>query len=245
MRRKRLSRGSITVLAVIAVFGTMIGIAYAQIPAQDGTISTCFTKSTGSIRVIDASVTNCKAGETSLTWNQQGNTGPQGPTVPTGPQGAAGAQGPQGATGATGATGAQGPQGATGPQGAPGNGVVHGYSVRDSSLQSIGSGIVVVKKVLVPAGTYLLGASVTATSNDDTTVYCELDAGADTVSKSAQDISGQGLLINDRAGYASLSMSGSDTLSSTSTIQVFCTDGHQTAQTTDATIWAISLDNLN
>lgn len=245
MRRNRLSRGSITVLAAIALLGTMIGVSYAQIPAQDGTISTCFTKSTGSIRVIDASVTNCKSGETSLTWNQQGNTGPQGPPGATGATGATGPQGPQGDPGPTGATGPQGPQGATGPQGVPGNGIVHGYSARDTSLQSIGSGSTVVKKVLIPAGTYILGASVKAESNDDTTVYCELDAGSDTVSKTAQDIAGQGLVINDRAGDASLSLSGSDTLTSTSTIQVYCLDGHGTGQVTDASIWAISLDSLS
>jgi len=245
MRRNRLSRSSITVLAAIALLGTMIGISYAQIPAQNGTISTCFTKSTGSIRVIDASVTNCKSGETSLTWNQQGNTGPQGPPGATGATGATGPQGPQGAPGPTGAAGPQGPPGVTGPQGVPGNGIVSGYAARDASVQSIGSGSTVVKQVLVAPGTYILGGSIKAASNDDTTVYCELDAGADTVGKTAQDISGQGLVINDRNGDASLSLSGSDTLTSTSTIQIYCTDGHGTAQVQDASIWAIRLDSLN
>ncbi|MEP6789069.1 MAG: hypothetical protein ABJB40_11600, partial [Acidobacteriota bacterium] len=59
----------------------------------------CYSKSGGAMRIIDASVTQCKAGETSLNFNQ---TGPQGPAGPIGPQGP---QGPQGATGSTGNTG--------------------------------------------------------------------------------------------------------------------------------------------
>jgi hypothetical protein len=41
-----------------------------------GTIHACYSKSGGALRVIDSSVTNCKSGETSLTWNQSGPTGP-------------------------------------------------------------------------------------------------------------------------------------------------------------------------
>src|ERR1043165_3918851 len=75
-----------------------VGVAYATIPDGTGVIHGCYAKSGGSMRVIDASVTNCAKTETSLNWNVQGPQGAQGP------QGPAGTQGPPG------------PQGSTGPQ---------------------------------------------------------------------------------------------------------------------------------
>jgi hypothetical protein len=75
------------------------GAAYATIPGGDGVIHACYAKSGGTLRVIDASVTNCKSGETALNWSQQGQPGPQGPQGEPGP---AGPQGEQGAPGAPG-----------------------------------------------------------------------------------------------------------------------------------------------
>jgi hypothetical protein len=54
------------------------GIAYATIPDSVGVIHSCFARSGGTLRVIDASVTNCKAGETALDWNMKGAAGPKG-----------------------------------------------------------------------------------------------------------------------------------------------------------------------
>jgi Collagen triple helix repeat (20 copies) len=113
------TRRAVLVAAVFA-FAAAGGVAYATIPDSGAVIHVCYTKSSGTIRVIDASVTNCKSGETSLSWNQTGPQGPQGPTGPAGPKGDAGATGPVGATGPAGPPGAkgdQGPVGATGPQG--------------------------------------------------------------------------------------------------------------------------------
>ncbi len=64
-------------------------VAYASIPAPDGTITACYKPSDGKLFVIDSNST-CPSGTTSLTWNQ---TGPQGPTGATGPQGPAGVSG--------------------------------------------------------------------------------------------------------------------------------------------------------
>lgn len=55
-----------------------VGIAGASIP-QDGVFTGCYLKSGGTLRVIDPSVTNCRSTETKITWNQQGQPGPQGP----------------------------------------------------------------------------------------------------------------------------------------------------------------------
>lgn len=102
---------------MFAIAGTaflVAGVAYATIPDSQGVIHGCYTKSGGSLRVIDDSVTNCKSGETSLDWNVAG------PTGATGPAGSAGPAGPTGPAGPQGATGPAGPQGATGPAGPPG-----------------------------------------------------------------------------------------------------------------------------
>src|SRR6185312_9770580 len=81
-------------LAIAAgVLLVLAGVAYATIPDSSGAIHGCYARSGGSLRVIDATVTNCKAGETSLDWNVQGQQGPQGPNGPAGP---AGPQGPSG-----------------------------------------------------------------------------------------------------------------------------------------------------
>jgi hypothetical protein len=56
-----------------------VGVTYAAIPDEGGAIHACYSKSGGALRVIDDSVTNCKAAETSLTWNVTGPPGPPGP----------------------------------------------------------------------------------------------------------------------------------------------------------------------
>jgi hypothetical protein len=64
--------------------------AYASIPDSSGVIHGCYTKASGSLRVIDTgAAATCRVGETPLDWSQ------------TGPQGSQGTQGPQGPAGAT------------------------------------------------------------------------------------------------------------------------------------------------
>jgi hypothetical protein len=70
------------------------GIAYAAIPDPGGVIHTCFkpsdaTKLGGTpLSVVDSeSGATCKAGDTALTFNQQGPPGPQGLQGLPGPQG--------------------------------------------------------------------------------------------------------------------------------------------------------------
>ena len=71
-RSIRLLVGTTVLLALFA------GVAYATIPGSDGVIRGCYAKSGGTLRVIDASVTNCKASETALNWNVGGPAGPPG-----------------------------------------------------------------------------------------------------------------------------------------------------------------------
>lgn len=92
-------RSLVAAAAGIALAIGAVAIAYATIPGPGGVINGCYLKSGGAVRVIDASVTNCKGTETSLNWNVMGPQGPVGPAGPTGPAGPAGPQGPAGSTG--------------------------------------------------------------------------------------------------------------------------------------------------
>ncbi|MEA2219141.1 MAG: hypothetical protein QOJ35_1767 [Solirubrobacteraceae bacterium] len=99
--------------AIGAAVLAMGGVAYATIP-NTGVINSCYTKSGGALRVIDASTGTCSSKETSLAWNVQGAQGPKGETGATGATGAAGPAGPAGAGGADGADGAAGADGVAG-----------------------------------------------------------------------------------------------------------------------------------
>lgn len=97
MQRRTLILSAGAVLIALAV----AAVASATIPDGNGVIHGCYTKSGGALRVIDASVTNCKSTETALTWNQIGPTGPQGPQGAQGPAGTAVAYGYVDHTGTT------------------------------------------------------------------------------------------------------------------------------------------------
>jgi|GEM_PF-3350353 hypothetical protein len=77
-----------------------LGVAWAAIPSQGGSITGCINPTTGALRVIDAGAgQQCSSWERGVTWNQQGPTGPAGATGSVGPQGPAGPVGPQGPAG--------------------------------------------------------------------------------------------------------------------------------------------------
>ena len=146
--RRRLPAVLATAAGVLLL---VAGVAYATIPDSSGAIHGCYARSGGSLRVIDASVTNCKAGETSLDWNVQGQQGPQGPQGADGPAGPSGQQGPQGPTG---------PQGPAGPPGP--SGLSHGYLASSNQVpvaqfpafSNVGS------IASVPDGTYMIWAQI-------------------------------------------------------------------------------------
>ncbi len=86
---------------------TAAGRAEAAIPGGDGTVSGCYGKLTGIVRVIDpAAGQTCDARfEMPITWSVRGPQGQAGPAGPTGPTG------PEGSTGPTGAKGDKGDPG--------------------------------------------------------------------------------------------------------------------------------------
>lgn len=94
----------------IALVVMVSAVVYATIPNAN-VIHGCYSRSGGTLRVIDASVTQCKQTETALAWNVQGPIGPIGATGPTGPQGEQGEPGPTGPQGAQGSVGPTGPAG--------------------------------------------------------------------------------------------------------------------------------------
>ncbi len=83
-----------TCALAIVVLGASVGAAVASIPAADGTVSACYKKRSGALRVVSATK-NCRAGERGLTWNARG---PRGAAGPRGATGAPGTPGPSLAT---------------------------------------------------------------------------------------------------------------------------------------------------
>jgi len=148
-------------------------------------VFSCVTVDTGDLRIVTADDT-CAVGEERLVWNQRGLPGPRGKQGPQGPQGAAGPQGPQGVPGLSGPQGAPGPQGLPGNVGNPGptgpegpRGPSDGFSVALSD-DTFSESPVVVARLMLPAGTYLVDAaaylSLEQSGGPFDTVSCGLDA---------------------------------------------------------------------
>lgn len=67
---------------IAAIIGAAVGgVALASIPGSDGTISGCYSKLTGALRVIDASKQKCPSYQVPISWSQTGPAGPPGPGV--------------------------------------------------------------------------------------------------------------------------------------------------------------------
>lgn len=101
MKSYRIIQSALVATAVVS----MLPMAQATIPDENGVITGCFSKSGGTLRVIDPASTICKSSEITIAWNIQGpkgDTGPAGPAGPTGPVGATGPAGPAGPTGPAG-----------------------------------------------------------------------------------------------------------------------------------------------
>src|SRR5207247_3930210 len=89
-------------LLCVAILVLVGGAAYASVPDGGGVIHGCYSKTSGSLRLIDtATTTTCSSTENSVNWNQTGPPGPAGPQGPQGPQGATGTTGPTGPRGST------------------------------------------------------------------------------------------------------------------------------------------------
>ena len=149
-----MKRACIAVLTLAGVCAA-VGVAYATIP-NNNVISSCYSRSGGSLRVIDATTGSCSSRETSLNWNVQGpkgDVGPPGPQGDTGPQGAAGAAGPKG------------DNGDIGPAGPAGTSDV--YVAEASGAWVEGENTNTRVTLNVPVGRYLLNAKANFLNLDD------------------------------------------------------------------------------
>lgn len=176
------TRTRLSLAGVVLGVALIGGIAWATIPAADGTIQGCYSKIGGILRVVDSAGQCNTKYETAISWNQKGVPGAAGVN---GTNGSNGAPGSRGATGATGATGARGPTGSKGdpgtagtngsngapggsggpgpqgPTGPAGSGLPPGYWAEHYGIQYLGQGTIaqaawttVLSKVL-PAGQYI------------------------------------------------------------------------------------------
>ena len=118
----KLARRPLVIAAVavtVASAAAGAGVATAASPDATQTYTACLLNNVGTLRLIDPSLGahnpmgHCFVWESTVTWNQKGQSGAPGPAGPTG------ATGPPGPTGSTGATGATGPAGPPGPQDRP------------------------------------------------------------------------------------------------------------------------------
>src|SRR5438552_11006021 len=96
-RRKRLTGFALCVLSLVV--GS--GVALATV-GGNGTVDSCYARVSGTLRVVDPSVSQCRDGEARLAWAQTPAQGPKGELGAAGAKGEAGPQGPQGPKGLTG-----------------------------------------------------------------------------------------------------------------------------------------------
>lgn len=75
IRRHRPSPGTAFGLAALVI--ALGGAAFAAIPSSDGTISACYHKSNGNVRLVE-SAGDCRSSESAVSWNQRGPAGPPG-----------------------------------------------------------------------------------------------------------------------------------------------------------------------
>ena len=226
MNRRKWTVGAVAVAAMLAAGG----VAYATIPDSGGTIHGCYARSGGSLRVIDATVTNCKSTETSLDWNVQGQQGPQG------------SQGPQGPAGPQGAPGPQGSQGATGPQGPTGaSGLSHAYATStilapvanapaDSTVATIAN---------VPAGAYLVWGQVRMASTSDDSGVCSIAVNG------SEDVSSR-TFYRTTQSVGNLTIVTPETLTGGgSTVGVMCKNFDSGSDSADVHLALVTIDALN
>jgi hypothetical protein len=90
--RSRISFKAVALTAVIFVALAGVASAVGVIPGSDGTITGCYQKANGELRLV-ADSSDCGRKEQALAWNQQGRPGDRGPQGEPGPRGERGPAG--------------------------------------------------------------------------------------------------------------------------------------------------------
>jgi hypothetical protein len=224
LRRRPLQLGVIA----IAVLALGSGIAYAAIPGSGGVYTACMLKHVGTLRLIDTSLpssnpmSHCSTTfETQVSWNQTGQQGQQGPQ---GPKGDIGPQGPAGADGLS-------------------------HADYDANTLTVNDGFKqrVVGLSGLPAGTYLVWATVRSVSGSDT-AFCQLDNNSSALDNSSAPISSADSASRIEESKAT-SFTGVVTIAGADVVGVNCISEAgavtQNESTIAAAITAVKLDSLN
>ena len=201
----------------VAVTALVVGgVAFASIPDSAGMIHSCYTKSGGSLRVIDSGG-RCGSNETSLNWNQQGPPGPAGPAGPAGPQGPAGT-----------------------------SSSAHAYFATDSELIGPGGSQDVTTLANLPAGTYLVWADIELFGNNDAaTADCGLYSGTG-LAQGLDPIGLTRVVGDDANHVDAAEVSGAASVASGGKFHVNCVvDGSGGEADIGVTITALKVDQLN
>jgi hypothetical protein len=202
-------------VAVVAM-ALLGGVAYATIPDGGGAIHGCYARSGGALRVIDNTVTNCKAGETALQWGVQGPQGPQG------------LQGPQGVQGQQGIQGVQGQQGPTGPSDA--------YLTTTGNIGIPKTTDVQVAKLVLPAGDYTITGGVELLDlSNDAIVQCVTNANGSLAFSSWGKVE----------SFETTPISGAVSLPNGGTVEVVCSTADDNLSSVFADLVAVKVGALH
>jgi hypothetical protein len=194
--------------------------------------------------VIDPSVTNCKATETSIAWNVQGPKGDKGDTGATGATGAAGAQGAQGPQGPA---GPQGPKGDTGSTGAAGTSNVWFHYVERADTPYPSQNGTTIAELALPAGKYFVTVTGDAADDvggdDEVSEYCNLrqsDLPGTVIASAHADGTGE----SDSGPSIPFALSANPTLSTNAKVTFTCGDADGSDHVDSVMMTAIKVDTI-
>jgi Collagen triple helix repeat (20 copies) len=216
-------------MAVLTVSVLLLSGLAAAPQAGAATLYACVKKKGGTARFVNAR-TNCRRGETKLSWNTQGVPGRNGSN---GKNGAAGKNGTNGKNGTDGKAGTNGKDGANGANGAS-TGIV---DFSDSPFELPLTRTAVATLPSVPPGSYVLLAKTQiedANVTEGVTVHCYL-AGDEALAELAP-----------KGGSATISLLGVAVSPLTASISLECNDfGTAGVKVSFARLIAIQVQTLS
>jgi hypothetical protein len=201
----------------VAVAGSS-AYAAGAIPGKDGKITACYSTKSGVLQVVDAAKKKkCGKGKKKVAWSQKG---------------------PQGLRGEKGAQGLRGQKGAQGPSD------IYVAGATGVALDTTG-GRTEVASITVPAGSYLLGATLWLAKGASGTsqVTCQLESNA-TFPRTYYGAS-RAPLLTDASDRANLSLTGADTFTADQVVKLFCGADNTATGADDVRLWAIKTGNLH
>jgi hypothetical protein len=190
------------------------GLLFATIPDQAGVLHGCYSRSGGTVRVIDNSVTTCKASETALRWNV---TGPKGD---------------EGVPGTPGAPGSPGDRG-------PSDAYVVDRNGNFSATSLNGATFINLVSMSLPAGSFVVNATGLVTGDDTFGVaQCAIRSPAGALGHAVQQTVG-----GAPTSFGTISVTAAFTLAVPDEVSLACR-GSSSIQTQPSTMTAIQVQTL-